>query len=208
MEKIFYYRHTNNEIYELKFKSVCVQLGGRVAHISKNKFYVEYVEAEVAGLGLLRWARYGTFRNSLSIVNIYDTIEKAMRGYNTNSLGYKEKVEMHLREEDLFKVNWHEPWDCSNFNLNFILPNHIFAVKDFDVVGCEIVRYHTWVWDGIKPKEKGCLGTLLPCKNVPNSYQYLWYDLVSGECLYNKEIVGYATREECARANSVKIHRF
>ena len=53
MEKIFYYRHTNNEIYELKFKKVLIGLGGTIRNIKDKKFNVHYVEVEVAGLGTL-----------------------------------------------------------------------------------------------------------------------------------------------------------
>lgn len=207
MDKIFYYRHKDNEIYEMKFKKVLIELGGLIRHINDKKFSVLYVEVEVAGLGTLTWAKYG-YNNLLSVTNIYDTIEKAIRGHNVNTLGYKEKVEMGLREEDLFKVNWHSVWDCSVFDVDFNIPNHIFEVEKKNVFGQPTIYYHTWVWDGFNAVEKGSLGYVAPQKCVPNSYKALMYDLISKECIYDTKIVGYPTREECVRANSVKIHRF
>lgn len=207
MNKIFYYRHKNNEIYEMKFKKVIIELGGLTRNINDKKFNVLYVEVEVAGLGTLTWAKYG-HNNLLSVTNIYDTIEKAIRGHNTGTLGYKEKVEMGLREEDLFKVNWHSVWDCSAFDVDFNIPNHIFEVVSHDFCGHETIVYHTWVWDGFNAVEKGCLGQTKPQCGVPNSCKTLMYDLINKECIYDKDIVGYGTREECVRANSVRVHRF
>ena len=104
MEKIFYYRHTNNEIYELKFNKVLIRLGGRIHDINNKKFDVVYVEAEVAGLGTLTWTSYG-YSNTLRAPYIFDTIEKAIRCYNISTLGVKEIVKMGLRSEDVFHVS-------------------------------------------------------------------------------------------------------
>ena len=207
MEKIFYYRHTNNEIYELKFNKVLIRLGGKIHDINKKKFDVLYVEAEVAGLGTLTWARYG-YSNTLRVSYIFDTIEKAIRCYNNLTLGFNEKVKMRLRSEDVFHVSADVSWDCSAFDTNFNIPTHIFEVQGIDICGQPIINYHTWVWDGITAKEKGCLGCLKPQEGVSNSSESLIYDLVAKECIYNKDIIGYATREECVSANCIKIHCF
>ena len=207
MEKIFYYRHTNNEIYELKFKKVLINIEEEIRHIKDKKFEVLYVEAEVAGLGVLTWARYG-YSNTLRVSYIFDTIEKAIRCYNNSTLGFNEKIKMGLREEDVFHVKVGFSWDCSAFDTNFNIPSHIFEVQGVNIVGQPTIDYYTWVWDGITAKEKGCLGCLNPQTGVPNSYKSLIYDLVGKECIYDKSIVGYATREECVRANCIKIHCF
>ena len=207
MEKIFYYRHTNNEIYELKFKKVLITLGGEIRHIENKKFDVLYVEVEVAGLGVLTWAKYG-YSNTLRVSYIFDTIEKAIRCYNNSTLGFNEKIKMGLREEDVFHVKVGFSWDCSAFDTNFNIPSHIFEVQGVNIVGQPTIDYYTWVWDGITAKERGCLGCLKPQKGVTNSDKSLIYDLVGKECIYNKDIVGYATREECVRANCIKIHCF
>ena len=114
MEKIFYYRHTNNEIYELKFKKVLITLGGEIRNIKDKQFTVLYIETEVAGLGTLTWARYG-YSNTLRVSYIFDTIEKAIRCYNNSTLGFNEKIKMGLREEDVFhvKVGFSCPNLCS-----------------------------------------------------------------------------------------------
>lgn len=207
MEKIFYYRHSNNEIYELKFKKVLIGLGGTIRNIKDKKFNVHYVEVEVAGLGTLTWAKNG-ISNTLRVNYIFDTIEKAIRGYNNSTLTFNEKVKMGLRSEDVFHVNQGFLWDCSAFDTNFNIPTHIFEVQGHNICGQPTINYRTWVWDGITAKERGCLGCLNPQEGVPNSYESLIYDLVGKECIYDKNIVGYATREECVRANCVKIHRF
>ena len=207
MEKIFYYRHTNNEIYELKFKKVLINIEEEIRHIKDKKFEVLYVEAEVAGLGVLTWARYG-YSNTLRVSYIFDTIEKAIRCYNNSTLGLNEKIKMGLREEDVFYVIVGFSWDCSAFDTNFNIPSHIFEVQGVNIVGTPTIDYHTWVWDGVAAKEKACLGCLIPQTGVPNSYKNLIYDLVGKECIYDKSIVGYATREECVRANCIKIHCF
>ena len=207
MEKIFYYRHTNNEIYELKFKKVLISLGGKRHDINNKKFDVLYVEVEVAGLGVLTWAKYG-YSNTLRVSYIFDTIEKAIRCYNNSTLGFNEKIKMGLREEDVFHVKVGFSWDCSAFDTNFNIPSHIFEVQGVNIVGQPTIDYYTWVWDGITAKERGCLGCPKPQTGVPNSYKNLIYDLVGKECIYDKSIVGYATREECVRANCIKIHCF
>ena len=207
MEKIFYYRHTNNEIYELKFKKVLINIEEEIRHIKDKKFEVLYVEAEVAGLGTLTWAKYG-YSDTLRVPYIFDTIEKAIRGHNNITLGFYEKVKIGLREEDVFHVKPGFNWDCSAFDTNFNIPSHIFGVRSLDICGQPIMGYHTWVWDGIAAKEEVCLGCLNPQTGVPNSHKSLIYDLVAKECIYNKDIVGYATREECVHANCIKIHRF
>ena len=74
--------------------------------------------------------------------------------------------------------------------------------------GQPTINYRTWVWDGVTAKERGCLGCLKPQAGVPNSYESLIYNLVGKECIYNKDIVGYATREECVSANCIKVHLF
>ena len=186
MEKIFYYRHTNNEIYELKFKKVLIRLGGKRHDINDKKFDVLYVEVEVAGLGVLTWAKYGY----------------------SNTLGLNEKIKMGLREEDVFHVKVGFSWDCSAFDTNFNIPSHIFEVQGVNIVGQPTMDYYTWVWDGITAKERGCLGCLKPQERVTNSDESLIYDLVGKECIYNKDIVGYATREECVNANCIKVHLF
>ena len=93
MEKIFYYRHSNNEIYELKFKKVLINIEEQIRHIKDKKFEVLYVEADVAGLGTLTWARYG-YSNTLRVNHIFDTIEKAIRCYNNSTLTFNEKVKI------------------------------------------------------------------------------------------------------------------
>ena len=207
MEKIFYYRHTNNEIYGLKFKKVLITLGGQIRHIKDKKFEVLYVEAEVAVLGTLTWARYG-YSNTLRVNHIFDTLEKAIRCHNNSTLTFNEKVNMGLREEDVFHVKPGFLWDCSAFDTNFNIPTHIFEVQGVNICYQPTIVYHTWVWDGITAKERGCLGCLKPQAGVPNSYESLIYDLVGKECIYNKDIVGYATREECVSANCIKVHLF
>ena len=207
MEKIFYYRHSNNEIYELKFKKVLIGLGGTIRNIKDKKFNVHYVEVEVAGLGTLTWAKDG-ISNTLRVNYIFDTIEKAIRGYNNLTLGFNEKVKMGLCEEDVFHVKYGFHWDCSAFDTNFNIPTHIFEVQGHDICGQPTINYRTWVWNGITAKESSCLGCLKPQEGVSNSSKSLIYDLIGKECIYDKNIVGYATREECVRANCVKIHRF
>ena len=207
MKKIFYYRHTNNEIYELKFKKVLIGLGGTIRNIKDKKFNVHYVEVEVAGLGTLTWAKDG-ISNTLRVNYIFDTIEKAIRGYNNLTLGFNEKVKMGLHSEDVFHVKQGFLWDCSAFDTNFNIPTHIFEVQGVNICYQPTIVYHTWVWDGITAKERGCLGCLKPQAGVPNSYESLIYDLVGKECIYNKDIVGYATREECVNANCIKVHLF
>lgn len=206
MENIFYYRHSNNEIYEMKFNKVIVGLNGRERDVKNNKFNVLYVEVEVAGLGTMTWAKYG-YKNTLSVVNIYDTIEKAIRGNNINTLNY-DKIRKGVRAEDFFKVVWDNAWDCSFFDVDFIIPNHIFENVQNNLFGQRTIYYHTWVWDGFNAVEKGCIGVEKLKNGVPNTNKELLYDLINKECIYNKEIIGYPTREECVRANSVKIHRF
>lgn len=206
MDKIFYYRNKNNEVYEMKFKKVLIGLGGTIYDISRKKFNVTYIEVEVAGLGTLSWGKYA-YSNSLCVTNIYDSIEKAIRGYNTNTLKYMNNRE-GLCSEDVFNVIWGSNWDCSMFDLDFVLPKHIFEVVTHNFYGHETIDYHTWVWDGFNAVEKGCLGQTDPQCGVPNSSKTLMYDIINKECIYDKDIVGYATREECVRANSVKIHRF
>ena len=207
MEKIFYYRHSNNEIYELKFKKVLIGLGGEIRDIKDKKFNVHYVEVEVAGLGTLTWANNG-ISNTLRVNYIFDTIEKAIRGYNNLTLGFNEKVKMGLREEDVFHVKYGFRWDCSAFDTNFNIPTHIFKVQGRNICGQPTINYRTWVWNGITAKESSCLGCLELPMGIPNSYRKLLYDLIGKECIYDKNIVGYATREECVNANCVKIHRF
>ena len=207
MEKIFYYRHSNNEIYELKFKKVLIGLGGEIRNIKDKKFNVHYVEVEVAGLGTLTWSKNG-ISNTLRVNYIFDTIEKAIRGYNNSTLTFNEKVKMGLREEDVFHVKQGFLWDCSAFDTNFNIPTHIFEVQGFNIYGQPTINYRTWVWDGITAKERGCLGCLKPQAGVPNSYESLIYDLVGKECIYDKNIVGYATREDCVNANCIKVHCF
>ena len=207
MEKIFYYRHSNNEIYELKFKKVLIGLGGTIRNIKDKKFNVHYVEVEVAGLGTLTWAKDG-ISNTLRVNYIFDTIEKAIRGYNNLTLGFNEKVKMGLREEDVFHVKYGFHWDCSAFDTNFNIPTHIFEVQEHGICGQPTINYRTWVWNGITAKENSRLGCLELPTGIPNSDRRLLYDLIGKECIYDKNIVGYATREECVRANCVKIHRF
>ena len=207
MEKIFYYRHTNNEIYGLKFKKVLITLGGEIRHIENKKFEVLYVEAEVAVLGTLTWARYG-YSNTLRVNHIFDTLEKAIRCHNNSTLTFNEKVNMGLREEDVFHVKPGFLWDCSAFDTNFNIPTHIFEVQGHDICGQPTINYRTWVWNGITAKENSRLGCLELPTGIPNSDRRLLYDLIGKECIYDKNIVGYATREECVRANCVKIHRF
>ena len=115
---------------------------------------------------------------------------------------------MGLREEDVFHVKPGFLWDCSAFDTNFNIPTHIFEVQGVNICYQPTIVYHTWVWDGITAKERGCLGCLKPQKGVPNSDESLIYDLVGKECIYNKDIVGYATREECVNANCIKVHLF
>ena len=207
MEKIFYYRHTNNEIYELKFKKVLITLGGEIRNIKDKQFAVLYVETEVAGLGTLTWARYG-YSNNLHVNCIFDTIEKAIRCHNNSTLTFNEKVNMGLRSEDVFHVRQGFLWDCSVFDTNFNIPTHIFEVQGLNVYGQPTINYRTWVWDGVTAKEKGCLGCLELHTGVPNSDKSLMYDLVGKECIYDKNIVGYATREDCVNANCIKVHCF
>ena len=207
MEKIFYYRHTNNEIYGLKFNKVLITVGGEIRHIENKKFEVLYVEAEVAVLGTLTWARYG-YSNTLRVNHIFDTLEKAIRCHNNSTLTFNEKVNMGLREEDVFHVKPGFLWDCSAFDTNFNIPTHIFEVQGHDIYGQPTINYRTWVWNGITAKEKNRLGCLELPTGIPNSDRRLLYDLIGKECIYDKNIVGYATREECVRANCVKIHRF
>ena len=207
MEKIFYYRHSNNEIYELKFKKVLIGLGGEIRNIKDKKFNVHYVEVEVAGLGTLTWSKNG-ISNTLRVNYIFDTIEKAIRGFNNLTLGFNEKVKMGLHEEDVFHVKYGFLWDCSAFDTNFNIPTHIFEVQGHNICGQPTINYRTWVWNGITAKESSCLGCLKPQEGVSNSSKSLIYDLIGKECIYDKNIVGYATREECVRANCVKIHRF
>ena len=193
MEKIFYYRHSNNEIYELKFKKVLIGLGGEIRNIKDKKFKVHYVEVEVAGLGTLTWAKDG-ISNTLRVNYIFDTIEKAIRGYNNLTLGFNEKVKMGLREEDVFHVKYDFLWDCSAFDTNFNIPTHIFEVQGVNIYYQPTINYHTWVWDGITAKERGSLGCLKPQAGVPNSYENLIYDLVGKECIYDKSIIRDSTR--------------
>ena len=207
MEKIFYYRHTNNEIYELKFKKVLITLGGEIRNIKDKQFAVLYVETEVAGLGTLTWARYG-YSNNLHVNCIFDTIEKAIRCHNNSTLTFNEIVNMGLRSEDVFHVKQSFLWDCSAFDTNFNIPTHIFEVQGLNIYGQPTINYRTWVWDGVTAKEKGCLGCLKPHTGVPNSDKSLMYDLVCKECIYDKNIVGYATREDCVNANCIKVHCF
>ena len=166
-----------------------------------------YVEAEVAVLGTLTWARYG-YSNTLRVNHIFDTLEKAIRCHNNSTLTFNEKVNMGLREEDVFHVKPGFLWDCSAFDTNFNIPTHIFEVQGVNICYQPTIVYHTWIWDGITAKERGCLGCLKPQKGVPNSDESLIYDLVGKECIYNKDIVGYATREECVNANCIKVHLF
>ena len=168
---------------------------------------MHYVEVEVAGLGTLTWAKDG-ISNTLRVNYIFDTIEKAIRGYNNLTLGFNEKVKMGLREEDVFHVKYGFHWDCSAFDTNFNIPTHIFEVQGHDICGQPTINYRTWVWNGITAKENSRLGCLELPTGIPNSDRRLLYDLIGKECIYDKNIVGYATREECVRANCVKIHRF
>lgn len=204
--KIFYYRHSNNEIYEMKFNKVIINLHGRSRNIDKGKFWVEHISAEVAGLGTLTYTHYAIGGNSLCVPNIYDSIEKAIRGRNTNTLVLKDRLNGACNE-DFFNVSWNTEWDCSMFNLDFNIPTFINENRYKDIFGCDCVSYRTWVWNGVDAEERGCLG-ITRTNSIPNSYQNLLYDLINEECIYNTEIVGYATREECVRANSVKVHRF
>ena len=115
---------------------------------------------------------------------------------------------MGLREEDVFHVKPGFLWDCSAFDTNFNIPTHIFEVQGLNFYGQPTINYRTWVWDGVSAKEKGCLGCLKPHTGVPNSGKSLMYDLVGKECIYDKNIVGYATREDCVNANCIKVHCF
>lgn len=202
MQTIFYYRHKNNEIYELKFNKVLVNTCGSVSALENGKFDVEVISAEVAGLGTLEWTKCG-FDNTLVITNIYDSIEKAIRGNNINTI----KNKRGICREDLFDVNWGFPFDCNAFDLDIDVPSNMFIEEFCNCLGLNKKRVGTWVWNGVESEKKFSFGVE---KVAPynNSHRNVYFDLISREFIYDKSIVGYGTREECTKANSVKIHRF
>lgn len=204
MEKIFYYRHTNNEIYQLKFKKVLINLEEEVRNIVALRYEVAYIQAEVAGLGLLEWVRLG-LGNTLRPQNIFDSVEKAIACKNVNTLGCSKG------SEDVFHVNFLDwKWDCSFLDFeDFSLPENIFSVIETNFFGQSAIRIKSYVWNGIEAVEKGNLGEYHPC-GTHNDYGHLLYDVINNKPYMREEYCqgGYATAEECARNNSIKVHCF
>lgn len=208
MEKIFYYRHTNNEIYQLKFKRVLIRLDGEeVRNVLSSLYMVEYIQAEVAGLGLMEWRRNGRFHDEVRLrpQNIFDSVEKAVACKNVNTLGCVKG------SEDVFHVNfigW--KWDCSFLDFDdFTLPENVFSVTETNVFGQRVMRIKTYVWNGVKAVEKGYIGDKSPY-DVSILSGCVTYDVINNQCFiadeYRKN--GYTTAEECTNNNAIKVHCF
>ena len=202
--KIFFIK-INDEVYEMKFENIVIPMGrvmfnehGRIILTDKP---IVTIRVNIALLGEKLWHAYKS-DSELPTTHIYATIEDCTNG--TNPLfkwdGY-ERLEFTSVIEPIFATTeemlmenayWERVKDS---NENYIL---------------EMCTYH---WDGTKPISKRVYApnTNETEKLVFYNYNEIpHYDLVNEKHIVDSKYkkTCYATYEECANDNVVKIHHF
>jgi hypothetical protein len=200
--KTFFYRF-NGEIYEMKFTKFIVEVDGDEVDMKAGNYHVIMATADIAEIGIKTYEYKSVpLYNNMRLDYIYETIEKAIegvepmfpnKGKDSNLYNCKVVMDGHnvRRPHNTSIVHTYYNKKISNGNIR----------TPFSIHG-------TWVWNGFKPIFTTHIGAS-SVHGYINGEKYLLYDIVEEIFLLNTDIVnrGYATSEECTKANHVKVHR-
>lgn len=204
MEKIFYTKDDNNEIYECKIERLLISASRTKRLWDKNYFEILLMEVNVAQEGHKVFVRYGSGKiSTISINNIYLSVEdvkndKPLFNYCSQGCCFEDtpffKSIICMKNNPPYNSNWGTRTDG---------------------IGMSAISARTWEWDGLQARETNVKSPLVIYANcdarftIPNSYGTLIYDVVRKSYIHSEEQdKTWRTRAECVYANTIKVHTF